>query len=100
MARQAIGALGSAHSTVEELHLLAALVRGIGSENIDYRLRHATSAMWLRPARPETTHWLGTSIASLTERWTARWSSVPTCARITRCLPSACARPHATARRS
>ena len=30
-----------AHSTVEELHLLAKLVRGLGSENIDHRLRHA-----------------------------------------------------------
>ncbi|HWH81222.1 MAG TPA: NADH-quinone oxidoreductase subunit NuoG, partial [Burkholderiaceae bacterium] len=37
----ALGALGSAHSTVEELHLLAKLVRGLGSDNIDYRTRHA-----------------------------------------------------------
>ena len=37
----AIGALGSAHATVEELHLLAQLVRGLGSDNIDHRLRHA-----------------------------------------------------------
>src|SRR5574343_1966230 len=36
----AIGALGSAHNTVEELHLLAKLVRGLGSQNVDYRLRH------------------------------------------------------------
>ena len=35
-----IGALASAHSTVEELHLLGKLVRGLGSENIDHRLRH------------------------------------------------------------
>ena len=33
----AIGALGSPHSTVEELHLLAKLMRGLGSENIDHR---------------------------------------------------------------
>ena len=33
---------------VEELHLLAKLVRGLGSENIDYRLRHADFAA---PAR-------------------------------------------------
>ena len=33
----AIGALGSAHATVEELHLLARLVRGLGSENVDVR---------------------------------------------------------------
>ncbi len=54
-----IGALGTAHSTVEELHLLAKLVRGLGSDNIDHRLRHA-SAESASQAR-----WLGTSIASL-----------------------------------
>lgn len=56
---QSIGALGSAHSTVEELHLLAKLVRGLGSENVDFRTRHADFT------RPEGVHWLGTSIASL-----------------------------------
>ena len=40
----ALGALGSAHATAEELHLLAKLVRGLGSENIDHRLRHADFA--------------------------------------------------------
>ncbi len=59
----AIGALGSAHSTVEELHLLAKLVRGLGSENIDHRLRHAD----FRGVADGTACWLGTSIASLTE---------------------------------
>ncbi|MFD0666501.1 NADH-quinone oxidoreductase subunit NuoG [Ramlibacter sp. MAHUQ-53] len=55
----AIGALVSPHSTVEELYLAGALVRSLGSENIDYRLRHAefTSGEGVR--------WLGTSIASL-----------------------------------
>lgn len=37
----AIGALVSPHSTSEELYLAGALVRGLGSENIDYRLRNA-----------------------------------------------------------
>ncbi|MBS0448378.1 MAG: NADH-quinone oxidoreductase subunit G [Proteobacteria bacterium] len=55
----AIGALGSAAGTVEELHLLAKLVRGLGSENIDHRLRHADAT----PA--DGVRWLGTSIASL-----------------------------------
>ena len=36
-----IGALVSPHSTLEELYLAGALVRGLGSENIDYRLRNA-----------------------------------------------------------
>ena len=56
-----IGALGHVSSTVEELHLLARLVRGMGSENIDHRLRHADfTAAPVGHAR-----WLGTSIASL-----------------------------------
>ena len=56
---QGIGALVSPHSTVEELFLAGALVRGLGSENIDHRLRHAEFA------QPEGVRWLGTSIASL-----------------------------------
>jgi NADH-quinone oxidoreductase subunit G len=56
---QSIGALVSPHSTVEELYLAGALVRALGSENIDYRLRHAQFA------KAEGVHWLGTSIASL-----------------------------------
>jgi NADH-quinone oxidoreductase subunit G len=47
-----IGAIGSAHATVEELHLLAKLVRGLGSENIDHRTRHADFGNRAAPARP------------------------------------------------
>ena len=36
-----LGALVSPHSTLEELYLAGALIRGLGSENIDYRLRNA-----------------------------------------------------------
>jgi NADH-quinone oxidoreductase subunit G len=60
----AIGALGSAHSTVEELHLLAQLVRGLGSDNIDHRLRHSDFG---NAAPSGAARWLGTSIASLSE---------------------------------
>ncbi len=56
---QSIGALVSPHSTVEELYLAGALVRGLGSENIDHRLRNAE----FTPS--DTARWLGTSIASL-----------------------------------
>jgi NADH-quinone oxidoreductase subunit G len=59
---EGIGALGSAHSTVEELHLLAKLVRGLGSDNVDHRLRHSDFTAGEGPANA---HWLGTSIASL-----------------------------------
>ncbi len=57
----AIGALGSAHSTVEELYLLTALVRSLGSDNIDYRTRHAA----FNNESAGMARWLGTSIASL-----------------------------------
>ncbi|WP_290905116.1 NADH-quinone oxidoreductase subunit NuoG [Aquabacterium sp.] len=55
----AIGALATEHSTVEELFLLGQLVRGLGSDNIDTRLRNA-----------EFTHgdgarWLGLPVAEL-----------------------------------
>ncbi len=58
----AIGALGSANATVEELHLLAKLTRGLGSENIDHRTRHAD---FTNRAAAGSARWLGTSIASL-----------------------------------
>ncbi len=54
-----IGALVSPHCSVEELYLAGALVRGLGGDNIDYRLRNAEF-----PA-PEGVRYLGTSIASL-----------------------------------
>jgi NADH-quinone oxidoreductase subunit G len=56
-----IGALGHASSTVEELHLLAKLMRGLGSENIDHRLRHAD----FTAAPAGSARWLGMPIASL-----------------------------------
>ena len=57
----AIGALVSPHSTLEELYLAGALMRGLGSENIDHRLRHAEFMAG------EGVRWLGTSIASLSD---------------------------------
>ena len=56
---QSIGALVSPHSTLEELYLAGALVRGLGSSNIDHRLRYADFTA------PEGVRWLGRSIASL-----------------------------------
>ena len=41
---QSIGAVASPASPIEELHLLGKLVRGLGSQNIDHRLRHADFA--------------------------------------------------------
>ena len=56
---ESIGTLASPHSTLEELYLAASLMRGLGSDNIDYRLRNAEFA----PAN--VVRWLGTSVASL-----------------------------------
>jgi NADH-quinone oxidoreductase subunit G len=56
---QSIGALVSPHNTLEELYLAGALVRGLGSESIDYRLRNAEFE------NSAQARYLGTSIASL-----------------------------------
>ena len=56
-----LGALVSPHATLEELHLSVKLMQGLGSNNIDHRLRHAEF-----PAA-EGVRYLGTSIASLSE---------------------------------
>jgi NADH-quinone oxidoreductase subunit G len=56
-----IGALAHPGSTVEEMHLLARLVRGLGSESIDHRLRHADFA------HAGGVRWLGAPIATLSK---------------------------------
>jgi NADH-quinone oxidoreductase subunit G len=60
---ESLGALLSPHSTLEELHLAAKLMRGLGSDNIDFRLRHSDfsdDAQGMPAAR-----WLGMPIAGL-----------------------------------
>ncbi|MGV7209903.1 NADH-quinone oxidoreductase subunit NuoG [Oxalobacteraceae bacterium A2-2] len=52
----ALGALATPHSTLEELHLLQKLVRGLGSDSVDTRLRQSDFA--LADVKP----WLGMSI--------------------------------------
>ncbi|MDZ4074395.1 MAG: NADH-quinone oxidoreductase subunit NuoG [Hylemonella sp.] len=56
-----IGALVSPHSTLEELYLAIGLLRGLGSDNIDYRLRNAEFG------KAEGVRWLGLPIAALTQ---------------------------------
>ena len=58
----AIGLLASPHSTLEELALAAALVRGLGSQSIDARLRAADAA---HAAPAGRARWLGMPIAEL-----------------------------------
>jgi len=58
----AIGLLASPHSTLEELALAGALVRGLGSANIDSRLRAADFG---NAAPANSARWLGLPIAEL-----------------------------------
>ncbi|QYF92396.1 NADH-quinone oxidoreductase subunit NuoG [Massilia sp. PAMC28688] len=55
-----IAAVATAQSTVEELHLLAKAMRGIGSEHVDFRLRQTDFAL-----DGHITPWLGMPIAAL-----------------------------------
>ena len=54
----AIAALATPHSTLEELFLLQKLVRGLGSDNVDFRLRQSDFAL-----DSDVKPWLGMSIA-------------------------------------
>jgi NADH-quinone oxidoreductase subunit G len=61
---QAIGALATPHSTLEELYLLQKLMRGMGSGNVDFRLRQSDfsldgtlgGAPWLGMKAAELNH--------------------------------------------
>ncbi|MDT7517784.1 NADH-quinone oxidoreductase subunit NuoG [Rhodoferax sp. TBRC 17660] len=55
-----IGALLSPHSTLEEMALTKTLIQGLGSESVDFRLRHAEFSS------TQKVPYLGASIASLT----------------------------------
>lgn len=61
---QNVGALGSAHSTLEELYLLQKLMRGLGSHNIDHRVRQSD---FRADAVLRGTPWLGMQIAEVSQ---------------------------------
>lgn len=57
-----IAALATPHSTLEEMYLLQKLVRGLGSDNVDFRLRQSDfSADGKQAGAP----WLGMAIADI-----------------------------------
>jgi NADH-quinone oxidoreductase subunit G len=56
-----LGALVSPHATLEELHLSVKLMKGLGSNNIDHRMRQSEFAVY------EGVRYLGTTIAALSE---------------------------------
>ncbi|AET89533.1 NADH-quinone oxidoreductase [Burkholderia sp. SFA1] len=57
----AIAALATPHSTVEELHLLKQLAEGVGTPNVDFRLRQNDFSAPVGVGAP----WLGSKIADL-----------------------------------
>lgn len=59
-----IGALGSPHATVEELYLLQKLMRGLGSDNVDFRLRQSD---FRADGKCGGAPWLGMPIAGVKE---------------------------------
>ena len=61
---EAIGALAAPHSTLEELHLLQKLIRGLGSDNVDFRLRQSDFGL---DGKREGAPWLGMKIAEIGE---------------------------------
>ena len=62
-----IAALATPHSTVEELYLLKQLADGVGSPNVDFRLRQSDFSAPVSDSAP----WLGMKIADLTNIDTA-----------------------------
>ncbi|MBK7493696.1 MAG: NADH-quinone oxidoreductase subunit G [Nitrosomonas sp.] len=61
---KSLAALGSAHSTSEELYLLQKLIRAMGSGNIDHRLRQSD---FRADKNMLGVPWLGTSIADISQ---------------------------------
>ncbi len=56
----ALGALVSPHATLEELYLAQKLVRGLGSENVDFRLRQCDFST---DGKLQGVPWLGMTVA-------------------------------------
>ncbi len=59
-----IGALVTPNSTLEEMYLLQKLLRGLGCENVDFRLRQADFSA---DGKQQGAAWLGMSVAELNQ---------------------------------
>jgi NADH-quinone oxidoreductase subunit G len=57
-----IGALATGNSTLEEMYLLQKLMRGIGSDNVDFRLRQSDFSA---DGKQQGAPWLGMSVADI-----------------------------------
>jgi len=60
-----IAALATPNSTLEELHLLQKMVRGMGSENVDFRLRQSDFSA---DGKQAGASWLGMPVAEINSR--------------------------------
>ncbi len=60
-----IGALVSPHATLEEMFLAGQLIRGIGSDNIDFRLRQSDFSLDSQQGGRSGTPWLGMKIEEI-----------------------------------
>jgi len=60
--RDSIGFLATPHSTLEELYLFSKLARGVGSDNVDFRLRQTD---FRADGRTSGIPWLGMQIADV-----------------------------------
>jgi NADH-quinone oxidoreductase subunit G len=61
----ALGALVSPHATLEEMALAGKLLRGLGSDNIDFRLRQSDFSLDGQQGGRLGTPWLGMKIADI-----------------------------------
>jgi len=59
-----VGALATANSTLEELYLLQKLVRGIGSQNVDFRLRQSDFS---GDGKQQGAPWLGMAVTDISK---------------------------------
>jgi NADH-quinone oxidoreductase subunit G len=59
-----VGALATANSTLEELYLLQKLIRGIGSQNVDFRLRQSDFS---GDGKQQGVPWLGMTVADISK---------------------------------
>ncbi|MDD5472329.1 MAG: NADH-quinone oxidoreductase subunit NuoG, partial [Sideroxydans sp.] len=59
-----IGALATGNSTLEEMYLLQKMMRGIGSDNVDFRLRQSDFSA---DGKQQGAPWLGMSIADISK---------------------------------
>ncbi|MBA3023870.1 MAG: NADH-quinone oxidoreductase subunit G [Sideroxydans sp.] len=57
-----IGALATGNSTLEEMYLLQKLLRGIGSDNVDFRLRQSDFSA---DGKQQGAPWLGISVSDI-----------------------------------